>query len=259
MPDTFDFAGTRNAYLQDSRESRNRQRSLAMDHPVPTVSGKDIYLEIARLCSGNIVQHNWSRIMLHGVSESLAPESEAARFGLIVDWPETQRTNEVEDLSDFDAIVEFIETKGRESVIGIFRGLRDRPHFAEALRTFTKQFADEIHREYTLDEVPSRMSQCESFVRRAQRLDEQGRTDAALDLIYDSIDEMLRNGQFSNLDSLLVQLPTNTLSPDMLLGVLTATLPARSRLSNRKEFFHNVEASLKERGEYEDGLLTGLE
>jgi len=197
--------------------------------------------------------------MLHGISESLEPESEAARFDLGVDLPEIQQFNEVEDFSDFDVIVEFIETNGRESVISIFRGLKNRPHSAEVLRTFTKQFADEIHRESSPGKVSSRVTQCEPFVRRAQRLDEHGRTDAALDLIYDSIDQMLRNGQFSDLDTLLVRLPTNTLSADMLLGVLTATLPARSRLSNRMEFFHNVEASLKERGEFEDGLLTGLE
>lgn len=44
------------------------------------------------------------------------------------------------------------------------------------------------------------------FIQRAQSLDQQAGTDAALDVIYDSIDEMMRTGQFAKLDSLLQRL-----------------------------------------------------
>ncbi len=99
----------------------------------------------------------------------------------------------------------------------------------------------------------------ETFVQRAQRLDAKGRTDAALDLIYDSTDQMLRDGQFDGIDLLLLQLCVKDLSTDMLLGLLTATLPARSRLQRRGDFFLDVKNSLRDRQELDDGLLTGLE
>ncbi len=61
------------------------------------------------------------------------------------------------------------------------------------------------------------------------------------------------------LDTIFEQVQTDNLSADMLLGLLTATLPARSRLSCRKTFFSEVEMVLRDRGEFKDGLLTGLE
>jgi len=99
----------------------------------------------------------------------------------------------------------------------------------------------------------------ESFIQRAQRLDVKGRTDAALDLIYDSTDQMLRDGQFDEMDLLLLQLCVKNLSTDVLLGLLTATLPARSRLHRRGAFFLDVKNILRDRHELEEGLLTGLE
>ena len=100
----------------------------------------------------------------------------------------------------------------------------------------------------------------EAFIRRADRLDQQGQTDAALDLIYDGIEALLRKGEFESLNSILNGLCIHDLSADLLLGVLTATLPARTRLMPvRARFFNEVEASLKRRDEFEDDLLTGLE
>ena len=100
----------------------------------------------------------------------------------------------------------------------------------------------------------------ELFIRRAQRLDNQGQTDAALDLVYDAIDAMLRKGDFARLGFTIEGLSVNDLSADLLLAVLTATLPARTRLKPiRTRFFTEVEASLRQREEYEEDLLTGLE
>jgi hypothetical protein len=99
----------------------------------------------------------------------------------------------------------------------------------------------------------------ESFVRRARRLDAQQQTDAALDLIYDSVDELLRSNRFSELDAIIARVAADDCSTDVLLGLLTATLPARSKLPSRKHFFRAVNRSLKTRPEYEDGLLAGLE
>jgi hypothetical protein len=99
----------------------------------------------------------------------------------------------------------------------------------------------------------------ESFVLNANRLDRAGHRGAAMDLLYDRIDEMLRSGQFDSLDVVLQRAPVQDLSADVLLALLTATLPARSRLNARPDFFRIAETTLKTRGEYETGLLTGLE
>lgn len=99
----------------------------------------------------------------------------------------------------------------------------------------------------------------ESFVARACRLDELQRTEAALDLIYDAVDQLMRDNELERLDSILAESPVDSLSVDILLGLLTATLLARSRLPSRGAFFNAVEQSLKRRGAYEQGLLTGLE
>jgi hypothetical protein len=98
-----------------------------------------------------------------------------------------------------------------------------------------------------------------SFISRARELDARGHTDAALDLIYDSVDKLMRDGQFSKLDAILSGVPVASLTADILLGLLTASLPARNRLPSRKPLFRQIEQTFKNRGQLEPGLLTGLE
>jgi hypothetical protein len=98
-----------------------------------------------------------------------------------------------------------------------------------------------------------------SFLSGANRLDKQGRTDSALDLVYDAIDDLLRRGDYPRLDHVLTEVPVADYSVDLLLGILTATLPGKSRLPSRSGFFGEVERALKARGEYDPALLTGLE
>jgi hypothetical protein len=97
------------------------------------------------------------------------------------------------------------------------------------------------------------------FVEHARRLDHHGRTDAALDLIYDQIDALMTGGKFEAIGSLLQRLDLGALSVDLLLGLLTSTLPARTKIPFRGDFFRAVESEIKRRGEWENGLLTGLE
>ncbi len=99
----------------------------------------------------------------------------------------------------------------------------------------------------------------ESFLQRAQRLVDHGRTDSALDLVYDQIDEMLLAGDFPGVDQLLVDTETDHYSVHLLLAVLTVTLSARDQLSGRADFFTRAEQTLQARGEMKAGLLTGLE
>lgn len=103
------------------------------------------------------------------------------------------------------------------------------------------------------------MARSTDFMQRAVRLDEKGHTDAALDLIYDSVDELMRKGEMALLDGVLTKLEPAGLSVDLLLGILTATLPARTRLPARRSLFPRAERILKDRGEYQEGLWTGLE
>jgi len=98
-----------------------------------------------------------------------------------------------------------------------------------------------------------------SFVEHAKRLVNKGQIDAALDLIYDRIDTFLLNCKFQEVDSILRGINPDGLSVDILLGLLTCTLPARTKLSTRAAFFVMVEQEIKKRGEWEVGLLSGLE
>lgn len=99
----------------------------------------------------------------------------------------------------------------------------------------------------------------ENFLDRARRLDKAGNTDAALDLIYESVNGKLSRGRFKDVDAVLQTTEPWSLSVDLMLGLLTSTLPARTKLPSRGTFFQKSEAAIKDRKEWEDGLLTGLE
>jgi hypothetical protein len=101
-------------------------------------------------------------------------------------------------------------------------------------------------------------TQVAAFLERAVALEQSGVTDSSLDLIYDSVDELLRRGQFAMIDSVLCELDVARHSADILLALLTATAPARSHLASRKAFFRRVKQVVESRGEYERGLLRGL-
>ena len=104
--------------------------------------------------------------------------------------------------------------------------------------------------------TPSRAG---NFVEMANRLAEQGRVDAALDLIFARVDETFRRGDFFDCDHQLQHLAVGDYNTEVLLGLLTATLPARSLLPSRPDFYSRTEAEIFRRGEMEPGLLTGLD
>ena len=107
--------------------------------------------------------------------------------------------------------------------------------------------------------TPEVQSVRDTLVDRAAKLDSQGQTDLALDLIYDQTDEYFREGKFESVNQLLANVNAADYSVDILLGILTATLPAKKHLANRSAFFSAVEKAFTERGDMEDGLLSGLE
>ena len=83
--------------------------------------------------------------------------------------------------------------------------------------------------------------------------------DDELDLIYDSIDSLLFDGNFEFVDECLRIIDCEKIDTDLLLGWATITFAARSKLSHRKEFMKRMSHIIRQRGEMEDGLLNGLE
>lgn len=98
-----------------------------------------------------------------------------------------------------------------------------------------------------------------SLLHHVRQLDENGNTDDALDLLLDETDDMMWAGRFSDLDAMIAGIRADDFSGVMLVGILTATLPAGDKLQSRPKFFEDVEVTLRRRGELEAGLLTGLE
>jgi Arc/MetJ-type ribon-helix-helix transcriptional regulator len=97
-----------------------------------------------------------------------------------------------------------------------------------------------------------------SFVLRANELARAGERSRAMDMLYDKIDELMRSGQLERLDDLLKGVREEELSADVLLGLLTATLPARNRLPSRAKVLRETERILRARCEFQEGLLAGL-
>ena len=83
--------------------------------------------------------------------------------------------------------------------------------------------------------------------------------DATLDIIFDHIDGSLTQGAFEGVDQILAEADIKKCSVDVLVGLLTITLAARKRLKSRADFFLRVEREIRSRGEWEEGLLAGLE
>jgi len=98
----------------------------------------------------------------------------------------------------------------------------------------------------------------EGWAARLQRLKNPDSTDAQLDILFDWTDSMMTAGRFHDLDAAIAAYQPEQMETALLLGVLTATLPARSKLPARAKFYEDVERIVAERGEMEPGLLDGL-
>lgn len=84
----------------------------------------------------------------------------------------------------------------------------------------------------------------------------------ALEKIYAihlNVDFLLCNGRYGEVDDLLVERPVSDTDTDSIISLLTATLPAKSKLLHRKEYFASAQIVLGGRGEDVAGCLGGLE
>jgi hypothetical protein len=163
--------------------------------------------------------------------------------------PQTEVGYDVSNVSKSDASQSRNELAS--NLADLFRNAEREGAVAEVIASFDDWVSTHSRQRKTASSEP--------FLDRAQRLDARGHTDAALDIVFDQIDEMLLASEFSRVDRLLAEIAPENLSVDLLLGLLTVTLPAKSQLSNRKSFFERVDQSLRDRGEARYGLLVGLD
>lgn len=96
------------------------------------------------------------------------------------------------------------------------------------------------------------------FLRDAVRLESEGKVDASIDAITFEIDRLMRAGQFEAIDDWFQRLPASRLSIQILLAILAASLPAKTRLPSRSGFFRRSRERVIELGDDCD-VLEGLD
>ena len=70
------------------------------------------------------------------------------------------------------------------------------------------------------------------------------KTDDAMDLLYDVVDELLSAHSFPICERMLTNIDLDRLNADLLIGVLSITLPAKNALPARAQFLQRVEQRL---------------
>lgn len=95
------------------------------------------------------------------------------------------------------------------------------------------------------------------FLEFAIQAEKVGEIDTGLDIIYDHVDMMMQQGYFNILDKMLESVIVTNYSADILLGLLTSTFPAKSKLICRENFFNRVYLHFK--STQQENLLKGLE
>ena len=98
------------------------------------------------------------------------------------------------------------------------------------------------------------------FRRDIEQLDRAGQTRKALSLLFTKIDELLRKSEFDKVNKTLEGLIIDNYSMLLLVGFLTITLAAKSKLPYRKNLFEKIKNKIKkECSEHLNGLLVGLD
>jgi hypothetical protein len=75
-------------------------------------------------------------------------------------------------------------------------------------------------------------------------LNRTNKTDDALDMLYEVVDDLLHAGSFVLCDRMLAKLEVNALSEDLLVGALSITLTAKNSLPARAQLFGRVQQKL---------------
>lgn len=90
-------------------------------------------------------------------------------------------------------------------------------------------------------------TRADTIVTDAERLCREGSEDEAADLMLDALEWHLRNGEFDDVDAVLVELEPARLGTAVLLVVLTITWHGRDDLLERDGFVLRAERALRER------------
>ena len=98
----------------------------------------------------------------------------------------------------------------------------------------------------------------ESWLSQVNKLATMGSVDSALDILYDKVDFLLREGKLSKVDEILESANPETLNINIILGLLTTTLPAKTKLKVRGTFYETVEAYVNDQFDDTAGILIGL-
>lgn len=89
-------------------------------------------------------------------------------------------------------------------------------------------------------------------------LEKQGDVEQALDVLFNHFDNMLLDGNFAECSDLLAELAVEEFSTNLLLTILTATLPAHYKLPGRMSCYLKVGEVITSRKEDSLSLLAGL-
>jgi hypothetical protein len=97
------------------------------------------------------------------------------------------------------------------------------------------------------------------WMQTAVDLDVAGKLHASIDIIFDHVDDLHRQGEFYLVNEILKNIDVENTSMNVLISYLTITLCAKHKLEFRSEFFASVERSFNNKGINEKGLLDGLD
>lgn len=96
------------------------------------------------------------------------------------------------------------------------------------------------------------------ILNEAKELDLKNKPHASLSLIYDTIEPLLRNGEFDYVNEFLNSIDVSDLSVNLILGILSVTYPAMHKLSGRKNLISRAEVRIKSLGRNVNSLLKEL-
>jgi hypothetical protein len=80
----------------------------------------------------------------------------------------------------------------------------------------------------------------------------------AYKLIFRRIDQAMRAGEFDEIDAALANASIGDSALEVLIALLTATLPARSKLASRPKLLETAQQMAKDCGRWTDTLFLGL-
>lgn len=79
-----------------------------------------------------------------------------------------------------------------------------------------------------------------------------------LTAIYCEADSLMRNREVGKINQRIEEIVHQEPDTDVLLAWLTATLPIKTKLTARPSLFKLAKRLIKQRGEWERGILSGL-